>query len=143
MKRPKHRLYNVAETLFVEQGMTCAAIAGELSIREATLSEWRNGMKWDEQRQRHLSTPGVIRQMLLEAMERVAKGEKSKIDTDALSKIGKALTYFDGKVALNIVISVFKDFNYFMADHHPHKAVDFLKYIKQFIHERAKAESYK
>ena len=144
MKRPKHKLYDAAYTLFVEQGMTCAAIAETLSIkREATLSEWRQAMKWDEDRRRFLSSPAEIRRLLLSEMEHVAGGGKPRIDTDALSKIGKALTYFDGKLSVTVIIAVLKEFDLFMAEVNPHKAVEFLEYHKQFIHHRAKLENMK
>ncbi|OAV65435.1 hypothetical protein Barb6_02866 [Bacteroidales bacterium Barb6] len=38
MPASKHKLYNDAYAPFVEQGMTCNAIASQLSISENTLS---------------------------------------------------------------------------------------------------------
>jgi len=143
MDKPKHKLYDAAYTLFVEQGMTCAAIAETLALREATLSGWRVKMNWDNDRKRALAAPDKIRQLLLEDMERVANGEKPKTDPDALSKIGKALTYFDGKLSVTTIIAVLKEFDLYMAEVNPHKAVDFLDFHKQFIHHRAKLENMK
>lgn len=143
MKRPKHKLYGAAYTLFVEQGMTCAAIAETLGIREGTLSKWRQDMNWDDDRRRTLAAPDAIRRILLEEMEKVTRGEKTFIDTDTLSKIGKALTYFDGKLSLTIIIAVLKEFDLFMAEVAPHKAVEFLEYHKMFTHHRAKLENMK
>lgn len=143
MQRPKHKLYGAGYTLFVEQGMTCAAIAEELGIREATLSKWRQTMNWDDDRRRTLAAPDTIRRLLLEQMERVATGEKPTIDTDALSKIGKSLTYFDGKLSVTVIIAVLKELDLFVAEVAPHKAVEFLEYHKMFIHHRAKLENMK
>lgn len=144
MKKPKHKLYDTAYALFVEQGLTCAAIADLLDMkREATLSEWRTGMQWDDARKRKLAAPDTIRRLLLEQMEKVSRGEKSEIDTDALSKIAKALTYFDGKVPLTVIYSVFKEFDLFMAEVAPHKAVELLEYHKMFLHRRAQLDSMK
>jgi len=144
MKRPKHKLYDAAYTLFVEQGMTCAAIAETLNMKRVeTLSEWRQGMRWEDDRKRFLTSPAQIRRLLLSEMERVANGEPSKINTDALSKIGKALTYFDGKLSVTVIIAVLKEFDLFMAEVNPHKAVEFLEYHKQFVHHRAKLENMK
>ena len=98
-KPPKHKLYTAAYNCFVEQGMTCAGIADMLGIREATLSEWRRAMKWDEKRKAMLAAPGKIRELLLNEMQNVADGNPARIDTDGLSKIAKALQYFDGKGA--------------------------------------------
>ena len=108
MTTPKHKLYTAAYNCFVEQGMTCAGISDMLGIREATLSEWRRGMKWDEKRKASLAAPGKIRELLLDEMQNVADGNPARIDTDGLSKIAKALQYFDGKVPLTVVITVLK-----------------------------------
>ena len=143
MNKPKHKLYDAAYTLFVEQGYTCTGIAETLNLREATLSKWRVDMKWDDDRKRFLSSPSEIRRLLLTEMERVANGEDTKINTDALSKIGKALTYFDGKLSVTVIIAVLKEFDLYMAEVNPHKAVEFLEYHKQFIHHRAKLENLK
>lgn len=143
MKRPKHKLYGAAYTFFVEQGMTCAAIAEALSLREATLSEWRQTMKWDDDRRRILASPDSIRRILLGEIEHVAGGGKPRIDTDALSKIAKALTYFDGKVPLTVVYSVLKERDLFMAEVAPHRAVEDLEYNKLFLHRRAQLDSMK
>lgn len=143
MTRPKHKLYEAAYTLFVEQGMTCAAIAETLGLREGTLSKWRQGMQWDDYRRRTLAAPDTIQRLLLEQMEKVSSGEKPTIDTDALSKIGKALTYFNGKLSVTVIIAVLKEFDLYMAEMVPHKAVEFLEYHKMFIHHRAKLENMK
>lgn len=143
MKKPKSKLYDAAYTLFVEQGLTCAAISETLGIREATLSEWRKGMKWDDARKRILAAPDTIRRLLLEQMEKVSSGEKPTVDTDALSKIAKALTYFDGKIPLTVVYAVLKERDLFMAEVAPHRAVEDLEYNKMFLHRRAQLDSMK
>lgn len=84
MTTPKHKLYTAAYNCFVEQGMTCAGIAELLGIREATLSEWRRGMKWDEKRKASLAAPGKIRELLLDEMQWIAERNKARLDTDGL-----------------------------------------------------------
>ncbi|OAV64091.1 hypothetical protein Barb6XT_02934 [Bacteroidales bacterium Barb6XT] len=54
MPASKHKLYNDAYTPFVKQGMTCNAIASQLSISENTLSRWRVKMNWDKLRNEFL-----------------------------------------------------------------------------------------
>ena len=142
-QKPKHKLYDIAEALFIEKGMTCAAIAEDLKIREATLSEWRAKMKWDDERQKFLSTPGAIRKLLLAELERVAGGESPNIDTDALSKIAKTLTYFDGKIALPVIVTVFKDYDNWNAELHPHEALAEMNKHKDYLHHLAKLEAIK
>ena len=123
--------------------MTCTAIAEDLKIREATLSGWRVKMQWDDARQKFLTTPGAIRKLLLAEMEFVAGGGKARIDTDALSKIAKALTYFDGKIALPVIVSVFKDYDSWLAEVHPHDAIKETDNHKEYLHHLAKLESVK
>lgn len=141
--QPKHKLYSVAESLFTEQGLNCSAISLQLGITEATLSKWRNSMDWDSKRDSIVSTPAKIRELLLEEMKSVSSGNKAKIDADALSKINKALSYLDGKVSLSVVISVFMEFDNWMAEADPKKAVDFTEYHKLFIAYRAEQDSLK
>lgn len=143
MTRPKHKLYDAAYTLFVEQGLTCAAIAETLGLREATLSKWRALMEWDDDRRRILSAPDTIRRILLGELEHVASGGKPRIDTDALSKIAKTITYFDGKVPLTVVYSVLKECDLFIAETEPHKAFETCELHKRFLHRRAKLDSMK
>lgn len=100
-------------------------------------------MDWDAKRDRMISTPIKIRELLLEEMKSVSEGNKAKIDADALSKINKALTYLDGKVSLSVVISVFMEFDNWMAEVDPPKAIDFTEYHKLFIAYRAEQDSLK
>ena len=142
-KTPKHKLYDDAETLFVEQGLTCNAIGEQLNIREATLSGWRGQMNWDKRREDFLSSPGKIRQLIQQEIKSVMEGNKPKVDTDALSKLNKALQYFTGKVSLPVVISVFKEFDEWMVGIDPEMAVRFTEYHKLFNNHRAKQDSLK
>nr|DAS26067.1 MAG TPA: Protein of unknown function (DUF1804) [Caudoviricetes sp.] len=143
MTTPKHKLYTAAYNCFVEQGMTCAGIAELLGIREATLSEWRRGMKWDEKRKASLAAPGKIRELLLDEMQWIAEGNKARLDTDGLSKVAKSLQYFDGKVPLSVVISVLKEVDNFVAEINPQEVVKITEYHRMFIQHRAQVDSLK
>lgn len=143
MQKPRHKLYPTAENCFVEQGMTCAAISELTGITETTLSKWRNTYNWDTLRDEALASPGKIRQLLLDEIKNLSEGGKATIDTDGLSKVAKALQYFDGKVSLAVVISVLKEFDNWMAGNDPQTAVRFLEYHRQFINYRAQADSLK
>ena len=143
MTTPKHKLYTAAYNCFVEQGMTCAGIAELLGIREATLSEWRRGMKWDEKRKASLAAPGKIRELLLDEMQWIAEGNKARLDTDGLSKVAKSLQYFDGKVPLSVVISVLKEVDNFVAEINSQEVVKITEYHRMFIQHRAQVDSLK
>lgn len=141
MNAPRHKLYKDAETLFVEQGMTCAAIAEQLSMTEATLSRWRRQMNWDELRAAALAAPSTIRKILTAELQHIAGGGSPRVDADALSKVAKALNYFDGRVALSVVISVFKEFDTWMAGIDPARAVEISEAHRLFVNYRAEADS--
>ena len=143
MATPTHKLYSVAETLFVEQGLNCAIISSQLSITEATLSKWRKAMEWDAKRSAILSSPMKIRELLLKELESVASGEAPTINADAVSKINKALTYLDGKVSLTVIISVLMELDNWMTGVDPKKANEFTEYHKLFIAQRAEQDSLK
>ena len=130
MTTPKHKLYTAAYNCFVEQGMTCAGISDMLGIREATLSEWRRGMKWDEK-------------LLLTEMQWIAEGNKARLDTDGLSKVAKSLQYFDGKVPLSVVISVLKEVDNFIAEVAPQEITRQTELHRMYIAHRAQVESLK
>ncbi len=141
MATPKHKLYKDAETLFVEQGMTCAAIAEQLSITEATLSKWRNTMKWDTLREAALAAPGTIRKILTCELQHIAAGGAPRVDADALSKVAKSLNYFDGRVSLSVIISVFKELDTWMAGVDPARAVEISEAHRLFVNHRAEIDS--
>jgi transposase-like protein len=140
---PKHKLYDDAATLFIEQGLTCNAISEQLGITEATLSKWRGQMNWEARREDYLSSPGKIKELLQKELKSVAAGNKTLIDTDALSKIAKTLQYFDEKVSLPVIVSVFREFDNFMVEIDPVMAVTFTQYHKMFINRRAQTDSLK
>ena len=143
MTTPKHKLYTAAYNCFVEQGLTCAGISDMLGIREATLSEWRRGMKWDEKRKASLAAPGKIRELLLTEMQWIAEGNKARLDTDGLSKVAKSLQYFDGKVPLTVVITVLKEVDNFIAEVAPQEIARQTELHRMFIQRRAQVDSLK
>ena len=63
------------------------------------------------------------------------------MDADALSKVAKALNYFDGRVALSVVISVFKEFDTWMAGIDPARAVEISEAHRLFVNYGAEADS--
>lgn len=142
-KTPKHKLYAVAESLFIEHGMSCTSISEQLELSEVTLSKWRNMMDWDKRRDEVLSSPDKIRQILRDELKSIAEGNKPKVDADALSKVSRTLQYFEGKVSLAVIISVFKEFDNYMAELDPEMAVKFTEYHRLFVSHRAHLDSLK
>ncbi len=134
----------LAERMFIEEGMTAKAIAYKLDVSEVTVSRWRKGRNgeksWDLRRAEVLSAPHKIKELLVEQLEKIAKGEKATIDADALAKISKVLETVSGKISVQVVLSVFKEFDNWMASQDPEMAVKFLEWHKQFILYKASVE---
>lgn len=127
----------MAERMFVEDGMTAKAIAEQLELSEQTLSKWRKGKEgeksWDDKRAEMLASPHKIREILIRELMIVAGGEKSLVDADALAKINKVIETLSDKISAQVVFSVFKEFDNWMADQDPKTAILFTEYHKQFI----------
>jgi transposase-like protein len=127
----------MAERMFVEDGMTAKAISEQLDVSEQTLSKWRKGKEgeksWDDKRAEMLASPHKIKEILLKELILVAGGEKSKVDADALAKINKVIESLSDKISVQIVFSVFKEFDNWMADQDPKTAVLFTEWHKLFL----------
>jgi len=139
---PKHRLYNDAESLFVDGGFTSVAISETLRISETTLSTWRKKYAWDKKREELLASPSKIRELLLAELRSIADGEKPKINADSLSKIQKVFLSFEKQAtSIPVSISVFKSFDNWMADNDPPLAVTFTEWHKKYLHYLAQSQS--
>ncbi|RWW91854.1 helix-turn-helix domain-containing protein [Flavobacterium cerinum] len=134
----------IAERLFVNDGMSCKEISTQIDISEQTLSKWRKGRTgekdWDARRAEVISAPHVIKEILLKELKLVAEGEKPNVDADALAKISKVLETVSGKVSVQIILSVFKEFDNWMAEQDPKTAVLFTEYHKRFLIYRINQE---
>lgn len=131
----------LAERMFINDGMTGKQIALDLNLSEQTVTKWRKGRTgekdWDTRRAEIISAPHIIKELLIKQLQLISEGEKPTIDADALAKISKVLESISGKVSVQVVISVFKEFDDFMTDHDPELAVKFLEYHKKFILHKA------
>lgn len=123
----------MAEGMFIQDGMTAKAIAEMLAVSEQTISKWRNAGSWDDQRAEMLASPHKIREILMKELMKVSGGEKSAIDADALAKINKVIETLSDKISTQVVFSVFKEFDNWMADQDPKMAVEFTEWHKQFL----------
>ncbi|WP_271782217.1 DUF1804 family protein [Aquimarina algiphila] len=134
----------LAERMFIDEGMTAKSIALELDTTEQTLGRWRKGKTgekdWDTRRAELLAAPHKIKEILTKELQNIAEGNKPLIDADALSKVGKVLEGISGKVSTQIVLSVFKEFDNWMADQEPETAILFLDWHKKFILYKASLE---
>ncbi len=135
----------LAERLFIDDGLTAKAIAEQLDITEKTVSRWRKGRTgekdWDYRRAEVISAPHKIKELLIKELQKVAEGKKTTVDADALAKIAKVMETISGKVSVQVVLTVFKEFDNWMADNDPELAIRFLDWHKKFILYKASQES--
>lgn len=131
----------LAERLFIVDGMTGKAIAVDLEISEATVTRWRKADNWDRRKAEAVAAPHKIKETLLKELQNLASGEKSKIDADALAKISKVIDTVSGKTSVQVVITVFKEFDDWMSQQDPQLAIKFTEFHKQFILYKASMES--
>jgi transposase len=136
---------SLAERMFINDGMTAKQISIDLDVSEQTLSRWRKGRKgekdWDTRRNEVISAPHVIKEILLKELKKIAEGEDPGIDADALAKVSKVLETVSGKVSVQVVLSVFKEFDNWMAEQDPKTAVLFTEYHKKFLIHRINQEA--
>ena len=123
----------IAEGMFIEQGMTCKAISDLVGVSERTLVKWRDEGRWDTRRDEASVSPHAIREIILKELSVIAAGGKSIVDADALAKLSKVMDTLSDKISPQMVISVLKLFDNWMADNDPTTAVLFLSWHKQFI----------
>jgi hypothetical protein len=143
-KLPRHKLYGDAETLFVEQGLTCKAICETLNrkISEISLSKWRSDYEWDSKREEFISSPYKIREILMRELSNIAAGGEPTIKADSLLKIQKVFASFEkSSTSIPVVISVFKEFDNWMTENDPELAVKFTDFHKKYLHHLAQLKS--
>lgn len=123
----------MAERMFVEDGMTAKAIAEMIEISQQTLSKWRNDGQWEQKRSEMLAAPHKLREILMRELKTIAEGGDSIVDADALAKVNKVIESISDRISVQVVFSVFKEFDNWMADQDPKTAVLFTEFHKQFL----------
>lgn len=132
----------LAERMFVEDGLTAKAIADAVGVTEQTVGRWRKGVGnnaigWDDKRQHFMSAPHNIKKVLMTELNNLAAGLPATIDVKGLSEVSKVITQLSDKVSTQIVFSVFKEFDNWMAEQDPEIATAFLEWHKLFLHHKA------
>jgi hypothetical protein len=126
-------LQRQGEMMFIELGQTAKAIAEALEVTEKTVGAWRQKGDWDVRRDELFASPHKLREILLKEMRWIADGNPPRMDTDALSKVNKVFEGFGNKVTPQIVMTVLRLLDDFMADTDPELANKNLEPHKKFI----------
>lgn len=142
-KKTKKEQRNIAKDLFVTTGMSCKEISETLGISEQSLVRWRREGKWDAERTMVKTSPDILKGKVREALIAISEGKPSEVDADALLKTFKVYQHFDGRVSLGVVVSIFKEFDRWLAEVAPEKWIEIKELQKQFIQYRAELDSQK
>lgn len=129
----KDKLEGFAEHLYINEGWQQKDIAAYLGKSENTISAWKRNGRWDDRKMLVLAAPHRIKTLLLEHFEKLAKGEESKIDADAVSKVAKAIESLNDRISVQVIMSVFKDFDLYMVEQDPQLALKFTEYHRKFL----------
>lgn len=136
----------MAERMFVEDGMTAKAIASATEKTEQTIGRWRKGIgenpiSWDDKRKEFLAAPHNIKKILMDELTKVAEGKDPEINVKAIADITKVIDSLSDKVSIQIVYTVFKEFDNWVAEQDPDIAISFLEWHKLFLLHKAQQEN--
>lgn len=141
MATKKDSLGNVSELLFINEGWTQKAIADYLKVTEKTVGRWASDGKWEEKRKLLQTAPHRIKLILLEEFERIARGEETKVDADAISKISKAIREISDKISIEVIMSVFKEFDVWLVEDDPEFAIKSTEKQRKFLLHKINQEN--
>jgi len=141
----KSALKILAERMFVEEGMTAKAISEALGITEKTIGRWRKGVNgepsWDDKRNKFLATPYNIKKLLSNELSNLVKGEKASLEMKAINDAIKAIQAMSDETSTQVVFTVFREFDNWMAEQDPDVAAQFLQWHKLFLLHKAQQET--
>lgn len=134
-------LHSLAERMFVEEGMTAKAIANAIDMTEQTIGRWRKSGEWDKKRTRHLQAPQNIKKAIDEEVARLTQGYEPSLDMKAIKSAIDASKSISTELSAQVVYSVFKEFDNWIASQDPEQAIAFLEWHKLFLLYKAQQES--
>ncbi|WP_413534064.1 hypothetical protein [Empedobacter brevis] len=129
-----------AEKLFIEDGLMLKEISVIVGFSVQTLSKWKKDGNWENKRNEFLAAPHKIKEVLMEELKNIASGYESKIDADALAKVSKVIETLSSRTSVQVIFSVFKEFDNWMADQEPRLAIQFTEWHKRFLQYRINQE---
>ena len=134
----------MAERMFVEEGMTAKSIAAALDITEQTVGRWRKGIQgdisWDDKKAQFLAAPHNTKKVLMNELNHLSKGGDATIDVKAIADVTKVISTLSEKVSAQIVFTVLREFDNWMATQDTDKAIEFLDWHRTFLLYKAQNE---
>ena len=129
-----------AEKLFIEDGLMLKEISVIVGFSVQTLSKWKKDGNWENKRNEFLAAPHKIKEVLMDELKNIASVYESKIDADALAKVSKVIETLSSRTSVQVIFSVFKEFDNWMADQEPRLAIQFIEWHKRFLQYRINQE---
>lgn len=133
-------LHSLAERMFVEEGMTAKAIASAIDMSEQTIGRWRKAGEWDRKRERFLQAPQNIKKAIDTEVSRLTQGYEPSLDMKAIKSAIDASKAIATELSTQVVYSVFKEFDNWVASQDPEQAIKFLEWHKLFLLHKAQQE---
>ena len=138
------RIKSIIEDLYINKGYSIAQLVADWEVSEQTLIKWKKGepgdRSWDERRSFVQLTPVKLKELLLSEALLISEGKEPTFNADRLSKIMAAIDRVDKRVNPRIVLNVLKDYDKWMVNVDPAKAVEFVKFHKMYIQETISRE---
>lgn len=132
----------IAQRMFVEDGYNAKAIAIAVDKTEQTIGRWRKGfgeapISWDEERKQFLATPHNIKKSIGKELAQLVEGKEATLNMKAIQAAIKALQGMGDETSIEVVYTVFKEFDNWMAEQDPETAISFLEWHKNYLLHKA------
>jgi uncharacterized protein YjcR len=136
MGKEKSKEKAVAKDLYVNKLWTAKDVCEFVDVSENTLTKWKSTDPegdWDKQREKVITNPLVLKQLVLDDMVSIAQGNQPKIDADSMAKLNKVVEGLNDKIQPGIVAAILKLQDEFLVKENPQLALQLLPYNKKFI----------
>jgi transposase len=140
LAKSKTKLKGLAERMFIEDGMTAKAVSETIGVTEKTIGNWRRDGNWDDKRKTFLATPHNIKRQIANELSKLVSGEKGTLEMKAINEAIRALQQMTSETSTEVVFTVFREFDNWMADQDPQMAITFLEWHKLFLLQKAQQE---
>ncbi|MFK7059557.1 hypothetical protein V3Q90_05400 [Flavobacterium oreochromis] len=140
-----HPMYAICERMYVEEGLTKKAIASATGVSEQTIGKWSKGVgesniSWDEKKNQYKATSHNIKKVLIDELSHLASGGEATLDVKSIAEVRKTIEQLSDKTSVQVVFTVFKEFDQWMASQEPDTAILFLEWHKMFLQHKALQE---
>lgn len=147
MAQPRHKFYQWAESLFVDQGFTQKEVSVKTGVSTVTINKWATAEDWEGKRASMLVTRKeqlkLIYAQIKELNTKIFKREEGERfanskEADALSKLVVAARNFETDTSIADIVDVSTNFLEWLRQFDPIKAGEVANLIDDYIKDRLK-----